>query len=126
MLEAVETGAERFTGQEVLDVRDQGLALEVGDRAGLGGGDVGGVTQHEHVRCRLGLQRVLVGRDEDELVAETVIGTAELLAERDPEAIQRAVAPPGGTTEAGLDALSEHSFDDAIAAAVAASLERFR
>ncbi len=61
-----------------------------------------------------------------ELVAETVIGTAELLAEHDPEAIQRAVAPPGGTTEAGLDALSAHSFDDAIAAAVAASLERFR
>ena len=46
------------------DVVDEGLALEVGDRAGLGGGDVGGVADHEDVRRRLGLQRVLVGRDE--------------------------------------------------------------
>lgn len=69
------------------------------------------------------------GLDRDlslDLVAETVIGTAQMLERHDPEAIQRAVAPPGGATEAGLDALSRHAFDDAIAAAVAASLERFR
>ena len=46
------------------------LALEVGDRAGLRGGDVGGVADHEDVRRGLGLQRVLVGRDEVQLVAE--------------------------------------------------------
>ena len=61
-----------------------------------------------------------------ELVAGTLEGTAELLRERDPEAIRRAVAPPGGATEAGLEALSEHGFEDAVAAAVEASLERFR
>jgi pyrroline-5-carboxylate reductase len=61
-----------------------------------------------------------------ELVAGTLEGTAELLRERDPEAIRRAVAPPGGTTEAGLEALAEHGFEDAIAAAVEASLERFK
>ena len=61
-----------------------------------------------------------------ELVAGTLEGTAELLRERDPEAIRRAVAPPGGTTEAGLEALGEHGFEEAIAAAVDASLERFR
>jgi pyrroline-5-carboxylate reductase len=61
-----------------------------------------------------------------ELVAGTLEGTAELLRERDPAAIRRAVAPPGGATEAGLEALSDHGFEDAIAAAVEASLERFR
>ena len=61
-----------------------------------------------------------------ELVAGTLEGTAELLRERDPEAIRRAVAPPGGATEAGLNALDEHGFSEAIAAAVEASLERFR
>jgi pyrroline-5-carboxylate reductase len=61
-----------------------------------------------------------------ELVAGTLEGTAELLRERDPEAIRRAVAPPGGTTEAGLEALAAHGFTDGIAAAVEASLERFK
>lgn len=61
-----------------------------------------------------------------ELVAGTLEGTAELLRERDPEAIQRAVAPPGGATEAGLDALREGEFEQTIANAVDASLARFR
>lgn len=61
-----------------------------------------------------------------ELVAGTLEGTAELLRERDPEAIRRAVAPPGGATEAGLKALDEHGFPESIAAAVEASLERLR
>jgi pyrroline-5-carboxylate reductase len=61
-----------------------------------------------------------------ELVAGTLEGTAELLREREPGAIRRAVAPPGGTTEAGLDALAARGFEEAIAAAVEASLERFK
>ncbi len=61
-----------------------------------------------------------------ELVAGTLEGTAELLRERDPEAIRKAVAPPGGATEAGLDALNEAGFSDAIESAVQASLARFR
>jgi pyrroline-5-carboxylate reductase len=61
-----------------------------------------------------------------ELVAETLAGTAEMLAERSPAEIQAAVAPPGGATEAGLDAMRENGFDESLAAAVQASLERFR
>jgi pyrroline-5-carboxylate reductase len=71
---------------------------------------------------RNGLDRALAL----ELVAGTIEGTAELLRERDPEAIRRAVAPPGGATEAGLDALAANGFNEAIDAAVEASLERFR
>lgn len=61
-----------------------------------------------------------------ELVAGTLEGTAELLRERDPEEIRSAVAPPGGATEAGLEALREGGFSEAITNAVEASLARFR
>jgi pyrroline-5-carboxylate reductase len=61
-----------------------------------------------------------------ELVAETMAGTAELLAHHDPGEIQQAVAPPGGATEAGLVRLDENKVREALAAAVDASLERFR
>jgi pyrroline-5-carboxylate reductase len=61
-----------------------------------------------------------------ELVAGTLEGTAELLRERDPEAIRQAVASPGGTTEAGLNELEAGGFREAIANAVNASLARFR
>lgn len=61
-----------------------------------------------------------------ELVAGTLAGTAGLLRERDPRAIREAVAPPGGATEAGLQALAEGGFEAAVASAVDASLRRFR
>jgi pyrroline-5-carboxylate reductase len=60
------------------------------------------------------------------LVTATLAGTAELLNERDPAAIQKAVAPPGGATEAGLEALDRGGLENAVADAVTASLERFR
>jgi pyrroline-5-carboxylate reductase len=73
------------------------------------------------------------GRDEGldaelsrELVVDALAGTAELLRSRDPAAIRRAVASPGGATEAGLDALAEHDLEAAIHEAVKASLERMR
>jgi pyrroline-5-carboxylate reductase len=60
------------------------------------------------------------------LVAETLAGTAKLLEQRDAETIIRAVAPPGGATEAGLEALAASGFAASIDAAVRASLERFK
>lgn len=61
-----------------------------------------------------------------ELVVEALAGTAELLRSRDPEEIRRAVASPGGATEAGLEALAEGDLEAAIHEAVRASLERMR
>jgi pyrroline-5-carboxylate reductase len=60
------------------------------------------------------------------LVVGALGGTAELLRVREPEAIRRAVASPGGATEAGLRALGRAGFQRAVDAAVDASLERFR
>ncbi len=61
-----------------------------------------------------------------ELVAGAFAGTAELLRKREPAEIRRAVAPPGGATEAGLEALLRRDVRAAFAEAVNASLERFR
>ncbi len=61
-----------------------------------------------------------------ELVAKTMGGTAAMLADRRPEAVIGAVAPPGGATERGLEALEAGGMPSALEAAVEASLERFR
>lgn len=61
-----------------------------------------------------------------ELVAETTAGTAELLKTHHPADVRRAVASPGGSTEAGLEALDREDARGAFEAAVRASLERMR
>ncbi|MFI5027888.1 MAG: pyrroline-5-carboxylate reductase [Solirubrobacterales bacterium] len=61
-----------------------------------------------------------------ELVVETTGGTAELLRLRHPRDVRRAVASPGGSTEAGLEALDREGAVEAFGAAVRASLERMR
>jgi pyrroline-5-carboxylate reductase len=61
-----------------------------------------------------------------ELVALTLAGTGRLLTVRTPEGIERAVAPPGGATEAGMQALERGGLEGAVSDAVTASLERFR
>ena len=66
----VEPGFERLAGEETSHVADERLAFEVGDRPGFRRGNVGGVADDEDVRRGLRLQRVLVGGDEVELVAE--------------------------------------------------------
>lgn len=61
-----------------------------------------------------------------ELVVETTAGTAELLRIRHPGDVRKAVASPGGSTEAGLEALDREGAREAFEAAVRASLERMR
>lgn len=61
-----------------------------------------------------------------ELVVETTAGTAELLRMRHPADVRKAVASPGGSTEAGLEALDREGAREAFGAAVRASLERMR
>jgi len=69
-----------------------------------------------------GLDRELAG----ELVVETTAGTAELLRVRHPADVRKAVTSPGGSTEAGLEALDREGAKAAFEAAVTASLERMR
>jgi pyrroline-5-carboxylate reductase len=59
-----------------------------------------------------------------ELVALSAAATGQLLQRHDAGDLQRAVASPGGSTEAGLDALAERDAAGAFAYAVTAALER--
>jgi pyrroline-5-carboxylate reductase len=61
-----------------------------------------------------------------ELTVETAVGTAELLRAQSPAAVRKAVASPGGSTEAGLEALDREGARGVFAAAVEASLARMR
>jgi pyrroline-5-carboxylate reductase len=60
------------------------------------------------------------------LVVEAAVGTAALLKNRRPSYVRKAVASPGGSTEAGLDELEKADVRGAFEAAVRASLERMR
>jgi pyrroline-5-carboxylate reductase len=60
------------------------------------------------------------------MVARSMSATGGLLELHDPGALKRAVASPGGMTEAGLNALEEHKIQETLNAAVDASLERVR
>jgi pyrroline-5-carboxylate reductase len=60
------------------------------------------------------------------LVSEAAAGVGRHLLTREPGEMQRAIASPGGSTEAGLEALAEREVHDSFKAAVEASLQRMR
>jgi pyrroline-5-carboxylate reductase len=60
------------------------------------------------------------------MVARSMSATGGLLDLHDPGALKRAVASPGGMTEAGLNALEERKIHEILNAAVDASLEKVR
>lgn len=60
------------------------------------------------------------------MVSESLAGTAELLRRRTPFEIQTAVASPGGSTEAGLEALAAAGGAEAFRKAYEASIARMR
>ncbi len=70
-----------------------------------------------------------LGLTEDQslrMVARSMAATGGLLDRQQPADLKRAVASPGGMTEAGLEALEEHGFPQALREAVQASVERAR
>ena len=69
------------------------------------------------------------GLSEDQatrMVARATEATGSLLDLHPPGDLKRAVASPGGMTEAGIAALEQHGLEAAIRAAVDASLEKVR
>ncbi len=60
------------------------------------------------------------------MVGESMAGTAELLRSRTPFEIETAVASPGGSTEAGLEALAASGGAEAFRRAYEASIARMR
>jgi pyrroline-5-carboxylate reductase len=69
------------------------------------------------------------GIDEEQaydLVLDSFAGTIDVLRHYDPIEVRRTVASPGGSTEAGLEALADAGAADAFREAVAVSLRRMR
>lgn len=62
----------------------------------------------------------------EKLVVGAAAGTGALMRVRRPADLRVAVTSPGGSTEAGLDALEREGAREAFEAAVRASLERMR
>jgi pyrroline-5-carboxylate reductase len=60
------------------------------------------------------------------MIAKAMSATGGLLELHEPGALKRAVASPGGMTEAGLNALEERRIHEILLAAVDASLDRVR
>lgn len=60
------------------------------------------------------------------MIARAMSATGGLLEHHRPADLKRAVASPGGMTEAGLEALEQRAIRDSFKAAVDASLERVR
>ena len=60
------------------------------------------------------------------MVSGAMSATGGLLELHEPAALKRAVASPGGMTEAGLNALEERKIQETLDAAVDASLEKVR
>ncbi|MBK8295222.1 MAG: pyrroline-5-carboxylate reductase [Solirubrobacterales bacterium] len=76
--------------------------------------------------AKAGIEDGLEPEDALTMVAETLSGTAELLKRRTPFEIQVAVASPGGSTEAGLEALAAGGAAEAFEQAAISSLRRMR
>ena len=62
----------------------------------------------------------------EKMVIEAAAGTGSLMRIRRPADLRVAVTSPGGSTEAGLEALEREGTKEAFEAAVRASLERMR
>ena len=76
--------------------------------------------------ARVGVNEGLHPDVSSSMVAEALAGTAALLGRRTPFEIQVAVASPGGSTEAGIEALEQHGGVEAFHQAAEASLRRMR
>jgi pyrroline-5-carboxylate reductase len=70
----------------------------------------------------VGLEQKLV----EKMVVEAAAGTGSLMRIRRPTDVRIAVTSPGGSTEAGLEALEREGVRQAFEAAVRASLERMK
>jgi pyrroline-5-carboxylate reductase len=78
------------------------------------------------VLVEAGVREGLTEDQTTRMVSRAMSATGGLLELHEPAALKRAVASPGGMTEAGLNALEERNIRETLQAAVDASLERVK
>lgn len=70
-----------------------------------------------------------IGLKEDiakSLILQTMIGAAEMLkaSEKHPSILRKEITSPGGTTEAGIEVLQEHNFQQALISCITQATKR--
>ncbi len=70
-----------------------------------------------------------IGLKEDvakSLILQTMIGAAEMLkvSDKHPSILRKEIASPGGTTEAGIEVLQEHKFQQALISCITQATKR--
>lgn len=70
-----------------------------------------------------------IGLKEDvakSLILQTMIGAAEMLkaSEKHPSILRKEISSPGGTTEAGIEVLQEHQFQQALISCITQAAQR--
>ncbi|MEO4052573.1 pyrroline-5-carboxylate reductase [Solibacillus sp. CAU 1738] len=82
------------------------------------------IEAFEKVGTEVGLEKEIVRT----LMVQTLAGSAAMLqsVKEEPSVLRRKVTSPGGTTEAGIRALEEHHFNEAIAACIKSAEARSR
>ena len=70
-----------------------------------------------------------IGLKEDvakSLILQTMIGAAEMLkaSEKPPSILRKEITSPGGTTEAGIEVLQEHQFQQALISCITQAAQR--
>ena len=107
---------------EVIEL-DEGL---IDAATALMGCSPGYLALFAEVLVKAGIDEGLTEDVAQRMVAKAMIATGGLLEHRDPAELKRAVASPGGMTEAGLSELEKREIWETLQAAVDASLERVR
>ena len=70
-----------------------------------------------------------IGLKEDvakSLILQTMIGAAEMLkaSDKHPSILRKEITSPGGTTEAGIEVLQEHKFQQALISCITQATKR--
>ena len=70
-----------------------------------------------------------IGLKEDvakSLILQTMIGVAEMLkaSDKHPSILRKEITSPGGTTEAGIEVLQEHKFQQALISCITQATKR--
>jgi pyrroline-5-carboxylate reductase len=124
-----ELPADRGRVEEILGLLGEVIELDedlIDAATALMGCSPGYLALFAEVLVKAGVDEGLTEDQAKRMVAQSMIATGGLLEHHEPAALKRAVASPGGMTEAGLEALEKRSFWETLEAAVDASLERVR
>lgn len=95
---------------------------------GLSGSGPAYIFRMAEALTEAGTAAGLPSEEASRLVTQTILGAAVMMTETrmEPSALREMVTSPGGTTQAGLKAMAEAGFEDAVKKGVLAATERSR